>query len=121
MSDLRIDPTAGSDLVITDGKLQLVTGAEARAQRIGIALRHFKGEWFLDVNAGTDHWGRILGKSSDLSRRAEIRRRVLSVPGVREITSLDLQVDPRTRALSGTVQALDITGAALEVPVEGGL
>jgi hypothetical protein len=118
MSDFLLDPET-HDLVFTAGKLTVVRGPQGRAQRIRIALRHVRGEWFLDQNAGTDHFGKILGKSTDLSRRAEVRRRVLSVPGVREIESIELQVDPKTRALSGIVRALDVTGASLEVPVEG--
>jgi hypothetical protein len=118
MSDFRLDPLT-HDLAFTAGALTVLRGAEARAQRIDIALRHVRGEWFLDQNAGTDWFGKVLGKSRDLSRRAEIRRRVLGVPGVREIQRIELRVDPKTRALGGFVEALDMTGAVLEVPVEG--
>lgn len=119
MSDFRIDPTAKNDLVFTGGRLEIVTGPAARAQRIGIALRHVRGEWFLDENAGTDYFGRILGKSNDLSRRAEIRRRILEIPGVREIQAMSLRLDPRTRRLSGQVDVLDGSGVTISVPIEG--
>jgi hypothetical protein len=117
--DLRIDTTEGNDVVFSGGRAETVHDAEARAQRIGIALRHIRGEWFLDANAGTDYFGRILGKSTDLSRRAEIRRRILEIPGVREIRAITLHVDPRTRALSGDVEVLDQTGVQLDVPIGG--
>jgi hypothetical protein len=106
------------DLVFVDGDFVIVRAAEARRQRIQIAMLHIQGEWFLDENAGTDYFGKVLGKSRDLTRRAEIRRRILSVPGVVEVTSMQLKLDPRTRALSGTVQAMDITGAPIDVVVE---
>ena len=98
MTDLRIDETG--DIVLTGGKLVLVRGAEGRAQRIAIALRHVRGEWFLDRNAGTGPLRSHPRQVERLSRRAEVRRRVLGVPGVREIQRIELRVDPRTRALS---------------------
>lgn len=98
------------DLVFTEGRLSLVKGPEARAQRVAIALRHFKGEWYLDQNDGTDYFAKILGKATDLSRRAEVRRRILSVPGIVEIQSLTLTLDPVTRAMRGHAEVLDITG-----------
>jgi len=118
MSDFQI---AGPerDLVFVDGDLIVLRGPDARRQRIDIALHHMMGEWFLDENAGTDYFGKILGKSRDLTRRAEIRRRILSVPGAVEVQSMQLVLDPRTRALSGTATALDITGAPIDVVVEG--
>lgn len=118
MSDFRIDPAADNDITVAGGRFEIVTGPEARAQRISIALKHFRGEWFLDANAGTDYFGRILGKSTDLSRRAELRRRILEIPGVHEIRSMNLSIDPRTRALSGSIEVLDETGVTLDVPVE---
>lgn len=119
MSDLLIKDDPTRDIVVTDGQLSLVTGSAGRAQRIGVALRHVRGEWFLDLNQGTDYFGKVLGKSSDLSRRAEFRQRILSVPGVREIQGMVLRVDPKTRALSGQIDVLDETGVTLTVPVEG--
>lgn len=119
MSDFLIDPLNHRDLVFTDGKLTVIRGADARKQRCDICLRHFFGEWFLDANQGTDHFGKILGKSSDLSRRAEIRRRLLEVPGIVEVQSMVLQVDPRTRALSGTVEVLDVTAQVIDLDLAG--
>lgn len=109
MSDLEIDRT-DRDLVFREGRLTVVKSRDARAQRIFIALAHFKGEWFLDQNAGTDMFGRILGRVSDLSRRAEYRRRLLGVPGVVEVTSIALRLDPRTRNLTGTIECIDKDG-----------
>jgi hypothetical protein len=118
MSDFQIaGPTR--DLVFVRGDFVIVRAAEARRQRIDIAMHHMMGEWFLDENAGTDYFGKVLGKTRDLTRRAEIRRRVLSVPGVVDVTAMQLVLDPRTRALSGTVTALDITGAPIDVVIEG--
>ena len=119
MSDILITADETRDLVFTNGRLTIVRSTEARAQRIRIALKHVRGEWFLDQNQGTDYFGKVLGKSTDLARRAEIRRRVLGVPGVVEIQSIELRVDPKTRALSGAVEALDSAGAVVGAEVGG--
>jgi hypothetical protein len=119
MSDLLIDPLDHRDLVFSNGALTVIRDVEARRQRADIALRHFYGEWFLDRNQGTDFFGKILGKSSDLSRRAEIRRRLLDIPGIVEVQSMTLTVDPRTRALGGLVQVLDVTGQVVDLDLTG--
>lgn len=117
MSDFQIDVKNGRDLVFVAGKLQLVKDATARAQRIDIALHHFYGEWYRDQTQGTDWFGKILGKTSELSRRAEIRRRILSVPGVVEIEAMNLTTDAHSRKMNGTITVLDITGAPDDVRV----
>jgi hypothetical protein len=120
MSDLMIDTSSPArDLVFQNGDFVIVRGPAARKQRIDIALRHIQGEWYYDANAGTDYFGKILGKSRDLTRRAELRRRILGVPGVVSVQSMQLQLDPKTRRMSGTIEALDITGVPLDVDVEG--
>jgi hypothetical protein len=118
MSDFLLDPLT-HDLAFTNGKLTVVRGPDARAQRIKVAFKHVQGEWFLDQNAGTDHFGKLLGKTTDLSRRAELRRRLLGIPGVREVQSMRLLIDPRTRALSGSIEVLDVTGEPIAVSLEG--
>lgn len=118
ISDVEIGrEDSARDLVFVDGDLVLLHGSKARAQRIYVAMAHFRGEWFLDLNAGTDYFGRILGKSSDLSRRAEFRRRILGVPGVVEITTMALSLDARTRNLSGTIHCVDVEGITQTVNV----
>ena len=119
MSDILIDPLNHRDLVFEDGRMTVIGAIEARRQRADIALRHFYGEWFRDQNQGTDFFGKILGKSSELSRRAEIRRRLLEIPGIVEVQSMTLLVDPRTRALSGLVQVLDVTGQVVDLDLVG--
>ena len=119
MSDFRITTDNAWDLVFTSGRLEVIRGPDARAQRIRIALKHFMGEWFRDQNAGTDFFDKILGKSTELTRRAEIRRRILEIPGIAEVTSIALRVNPTTRALTGTVQVLDGSGEVVETSLGG--
>jgi hypothetical protein len=120
MSDLKVDLDSDArDLLFEGGDFVIVRGPEARRQRLAIALKHIQGEWEYDENAGTDYFGKIYGKSRDLTRRAELRRRILGVPGVVAVQSMNLTFDKTTRKMSGTIQALDITGEPLDVDVEG--
>lgn len=117
MADIAIDNDG--ELVLDGPRLTLVYDDEYIRQRLQIAFRHSQGEFFRDLNAGTDYLGSILGKSTDLSRRAEIRRRCLEVPGVREVSEINLSLDGRTRKLSGTVTVIKDNGAPLEVRFKG--
>lgn len=113
MADLALDDDG--DLALSNGDLGIVYDSDAERQKIQITLRHVMGEWFRDQAAGTDWLGSILGKVSPLTQRAEFRRRILSVPGIREIAGMDLTVDGKTRNLSGTIEVIRDDGTELEV------
>lgn len=49
-------------------------------------LKLIKGEWFLDVTAGTDY-GKIVGRNSQATYDAEIKRVILGTQGVTSIVS----------------------------------
>lgn len=117
MADIAVDDDG--ELIMDGPRLTMVYDDAYIAQRLRIAFRHSQGEYFRDLNSGTDYLGSILGKSTELSRRAEIRRRCLEVPGVREVTEMNLQLDGRTRILSGTVTVIKDDGAPLEVRFKG--
>jgi hypothetical protein len=118
MADIALDVHA-SDIALSSARFSLVYDADYRAQRLQIALRHVMGEFFRDQSAGTDYLGAILGKSTDLSRRAEYRRRVLQVPGIAEVTRIELTLDASTRKLSGEIECVQSDGEPLEVQFGG--
>ncbi len=118
MSDIEINVALARDIVFRAGRLTIVRGSEARAQRVHIALLHFMGEWFMDQNAGTNYLGAILGKGADLARRAEFRRRLLEIPGITAIESMNLTLDPSTRRLSGVIEVTDSLGNRIATQVE---
>lgn len=111
---LLYDPGVAAD----PSSLGLVYDEAYVRQSLEIRLKHFQGEWFRDQNAGTDWHGRILGKASDLARRAELRRRILSAPRVAALTRLDLELDSRTRALGIEFEVQLDSGLPLEVRFE---
>lgn len=94
MIDFRLDPLT-RDLIIP---IRPVEGAERIQQAVGIHLRTWLGEWFLDTSFGVPYLENILGKN----RRPEIteavlRSQILKVNGVKSIKSFTLQTDPHTR------------------------
>lgn len=96
MIDLALDPLT-RDLVIRDGNPVLLEGAPRVAQAIGIRLRTFQGEWFLDTGHGVPYLDRVFGKQRPELIEAILRAQILSVQGVRRITAFSLNLDPGTR------------------------
>ncbi len=116
MSDLALDDAG--DLLVEDGDLQLVLNEEYVRQSIAVRLKHFTGEWFRDQNLGTDWYGQILGDSSDLSRRAELRRRILGTSRVATLTRLGLALDAERRVLTVDFEAQLDSGAPVEMQMQ---
>lgn len=122
MSDFAL--TGEGELEITAGNLRAVTGTEALAQRLRVRLQLFRGDWFLDVLQGVPYHDFVLRKrTSPAVRREVFRRAIVTMRGVRELVSLDVQLDPATRtlAVTGEVRTDDLTTVpfALNPPVLG--
>lgn len=116
MTDLALDPIS-RDLVFggAPGKaaLRLLDGPEETAQAIGIRLRCWLGEWFLDATHGVPYLEQVLGKN----RRREIveavlRAQILGVDGVSAIESLTLTLDRQQRTARVDFVALTPKGPA---------
>ena len=112
MSDIAL--TQDGDLRLDTGRLSLVYDETYVAQSLEIRLKHFQGEWFRDQSAGTDWYGQILGNATDLSRRAELRRRILGSPRVVGLTRLQLEHEPVRRAMTIEFEAQLDTGLPVE-------
>lgn len=104
MTDLALDTTA-RDLRFgrtAEGRatLAFVRGPEEVAQAVGIHLRTWIGEWFLDRLHGVPYLEAVLGHNR---RRhiveAVLRAHILSVAGVTGIKSFDLYLDRAARTL----------------------
>jgi len=110
--------TAAGDLEITLGKLRVVTGTEALAQRLRTRLRLFRGDWFLDLLQGVPYHDFVLHKRSTAAVQREVfRRAIASMRGVREVVSLDVELDGSTRTLlvTGEVRTDDLSTVAFEL------
>lgn len=105
--DLALDETG--DLAIP---VRLVAGSDAVAQRIGIRLRRWAGEWFLDLREGIPYLQSVLRKGADLPLvEALFRRCILETPGVASLASFTSELDRSVRRLSISFEARLVDGA----------
>jgi hypothetical protein len=115
--DAELD-TATGDVIIDEQGLRLIGGISGVAQLIGIALRLFRGEWFMNLDAGVPWFQDILGQKYD---EATLRRRlsdeIATVPGVSSVTALSISRDSAARTVSIAwgviVEFVDIEPTAL--------
>ena len=79
---------SAGDMTFGNGAANFATNSPAGVgQCISTRLRLILGEWFLDTTVGTDWGGKILGRHGAASYDAEIKRVILSTPGVDSIVS----------------------------------
>lgn len=96
---LARDPSG--DLSLVGANLSLTTTLQdyviaAIAERLSM----FAGEWYLDTREGVPYF-KIVSTRPDMSLlRSLFRRAILGVPGVQDVTRIDLTFDGRTRGLS---------------------
>lgn len=94
MIDFALHPLT-RDLILPP---KLLDGAARVAQAVGIRLRTWLGEWFLDTSHGVPYLEDVLGKTkSPELAEAILREQILSVAGVRSIINFSLTIDPQTR------------------------
>lgn len=107
---------ASGDLALGQNKLISGYTAEEVAQNVVTRLKFFLGEWFLDVNDGTDWFGSVLGKGSRLAtRETVIRRRILLTPGCSGMTAFSVTSDPATRQMSVSASIVSKSGETTEI------
>jgi len=111
--DLAMD--ANRDLVFVvddrgraDGKP--ITGADRIAQALGIRLRAWMGEWYMNHNHGVPYIDSVLGKQRQELVLSVFRAQILTVQGIQKIESLSLDVDNRSRVLTVNVEATSTEG-----------
>lgn len=94
MTDFALDSLT-RDLVLP---LKLRDGAERVGQSVGIRLRAWLGEWFLDTGYGVPYLESVLVKNPRPEIvEAILRAQILSVQGVRRIQTFNLTIDNKTR------------------------
>lgn len=113
------------DIDLSTGDIQFTTGLAAVAQDIYIAIKLFKGEWFLNRELGIPYLPNdivsetdaLLGqKFSEVKARAAFRAAIETVEGVESITRLAVSFDPpmRTMFVEFTVKTVAGTIVATE-------
>ncbi|MGL6014112.1 MAG: hypothetical protein ACRC0J_21805 [Shewanella oncorhynchi] len=99
MKDIKL--TAGHDLDVSTLDLVLIDDADRVRQQLLIKLLLWTGEWFLDTEFGTPYMQDILGKQLTLyGALAAIRKSIIEVDDVLQITSFSHTFSNQTRKLS---------------------
>ena len=104
----EVDPTVDlaldldtNDLTFEDRDLATVSGSELVAQRLQVALQLFKGEWFLDADAGIPWYQEILEKCVPTTVVDSIlRKQIVATEGVNRILKYASSIDAATRIVS---------------------
>lgn len=111
MSDLAVG--TDDDLLLVEGRAQLVEGAAATRQAWITHLTLFLGECFRDQSLGIDYQNLILDKRpSNTVLRAIFAQASRETPGVKEVTDLRFSLDAATRVLTVTAEVLYDSGEA---------
>ena len=111
MRDLKLD--TDWDLAYENGDLVIIEDNDVVEQSMKVALLTHVGEWAYDTDAGTAWIGQIMGANyRPEAVEAEIRRVILGVTGVKEVTEVVLDLNTTTRELTVTVYATTIYGDA---------
>jgi hypothetical protein len=89
-------------------------------------LQFFEGEWYLDTRQGVPYFRIVFIKNPDFSAiRSMLRRVILSIPAIVNVTKLQYQFDPKTRELDFYFEAIatdgiKVTGGAGKPFIVGG-
>ena len=116
LSELALD--SNGDLDLEGGRLRVIHGSDALAQRIATRLRTIKGEWVFDRNIGTPWFQSILGGKARARLgliQQVIRQRIEDTQGVDRISSLRVQFDPNTRGLTVTGSVIAEGGDVISI------
>lgn len=108
MSDIALNPLTW-DLELPP---RVISGPEQVTQSVGIHLRTWLSEWFLDVDHGVPYLTSVLGRRRPEMVEAVLRQHILSVDGVLSITAFTLRIDPRTRTARVEFEAETPAGTA---------
>lgn len=100
---------SSGDLIVTGGDMQISSGEDGVAKLIRIAILLFRGEWFLNLDAGVPYLERqgvpaseaIMGQAFDKAKiESAFRDAILGVSGVAQVTSLAATYVSSTRTLN---------------------
>jgi len=110
------NPVVGDiELSPTGGLFMRTSLADRVHQRLLARLRFFKGEWFLNLDAGMPYFQHILTKGYDERVvRAILTQAVQGVGGVDSVLEMSLSLDPQTRRLSVSFRAKLVDGTVYD-------
>jgi hypothetical protein len=101
---LALNPVT-NDLILSSGRFNYTTGKDEVAQRILVTLKHFYGEYFLNVPGGVPWYELILGGKDKALVEALLRQAILQVPNVLTIYQFSMSVRDRAMSIGVTVES----------------
>lgn len=100
--------------IVTSGA-HFVRGKEATQQGVIRRLRLFLGEYFLNAAEGTDWFGSVLGKAPQDMAEAEIKRRIVTTPGVVGLTAFSFDFEQQERRITIQASVIDENNEIFDV------
>ncbi len=98
---LALDARTHDLFLAPDGNLAMAEDNEAIAQHVKQRLLFYRGEWFLDTEAGVPWFQEIFVRPhNDGIIEALIKREILDTDGIVELTEFEMQVDGRKRSIT---------------------
>jgi len=98
MSDVGL--TTDHDLNVIDNDLVVLTGLDAKVQKLKQEYKMFLGEWFLNTSKGVPYIQKIFTKQVNVSEvDAILKNVILDSEDVIELISFDLQLNSDRRLL----------------------
>lgn len=97
--DIGLDPLTGDLPEIP----RYIRGDDLTAQRAGVRLRSFRGEWFLDADVGLPYLEWVGVKPVPLGAiRADLQRTLETTPGVVRVENLVVTFDRASARVTAT-------------------
>jgi hypothetical protein len=107
--EATLNQTAGLDLLlggtdhdisVVSADLSLVAGADEVAQHLGVGLRLFRGEWYLDDTAGVPYYQSFfVAGPNTRTIETTLRQEIQGDPDVDSLSEFGLELDRLTRKL----------------------
>lgn len=92
--------SASGDYVFGNGQIDFYRDVpEAVGQACKTRLLLWLGEWFLDIEEGTQYMQGVLGKHSQTQANITIQQRALGTQGLTTLSNFESEIDPDTRPM----------------------
>jgi hypothetical protein len=106
-----------NDWLFGAGRQSYYSGSDAVAQKVLTRLQSFKGNWFLNLDAGVDWISEMEQRDQQPFLEASVKTTILNTRGVVSLNTFSPSWDARNRKLTITASYTDIYGVTNEVTV----
>ncbi len=114
MNTILLDPITWDLLVDSNGNIAMASNPYSIAQDVACAIRLFYGELYYNQNKGIPYLTQILGQSNSAAiMKAQAEKAALTVPEVVKAKCTAIYINDRV--MTGTVEVIDLTGAAQNI------